>query len=75
VTWSDCFFQTREAHFHEFVGFRPNSCSSDYHRIMYKAMFLIAFDGFLHVGEFRVVSTKKESHYLQISDIGWSSDG
>ena len=38
-------------------------------------MFLIAFDGFLHVGEFTVVSTKKESHCLQISDIGWSSDG
>ena len=42
---------------------------------MYKAMFLIAFYGFLRVGEFRVVSTKKESHCLQISDIGWSSDG
>lgn len=29
----------------------------------------------MRVGEFKVVSTKKESHCLQISDIGWSLDG
>ena len=45
-----------------------NLCKSDYEVHMYSATFLIAFYGFLRVGEF-TVSSRKQHHRLSGSDV------
>ena len=44
-------------------------CKSDYEVLMYSAAFLVAFHGFLRVGEFTVSSRKHDGQQLGVSDV------
>lgn len=43
--------------------------------VMCKAMFLLAFHGFLRVGEFTTTASNDSSHVLQVGDAQFSDDG
>lgn len=58
------------------VGMLPAVCSSQYEASLFRASFLLAFFGFLRVGEFTSLSKKAEtSHLIQISDISFVEIG
>ena len=52
-----------------------HTCSNPYYQAMYKAMFSIAFYGFLRVGEITKNLGNNSSHCLQVSDIHQNTDG
>jgi len=58
------------------VDILPVSCSSYYYSVLYKAMFLLAFYGFLRIGEItRNDQNEGKNHCLQLQDVKAVSDG